>query len=58
MDHTAQQETWECLTADEMSGLRPVLNIFGDFLEILSKWYAATVPIAAGYLTRRRSAQL
>jgi len=37
------------LTADEMSGLKPVLNVFGDFLEIFSKWYSATVPIAAGF---------
>jgi hypothetical protein len=52
------RRTRECLTADEMSGLKPVLNVFGDFLEIFSKRYGATVPIAAGYLTRRRLAQL
>src|SRR5262249_32157821 len=38
--------------------LQPVLNIFGDFLEIFSKWYVATVPITAGYLKRGRLAQL
>jgi hypothetical protein len=31
-----------------MAGLKPhlqhVLNVFGDFLEIFSKWYGATVP--------------
>src|SRR5258708_2852635 len=36
--------------------LQPVLNVFGDFLEIFPKWYGATVPIAADYLTRRRTA--
>src|SRR5262249_13933728 len=36
------------LTADEMSGLKPVLKVFGDFLEVFSKRYGATVPIAAG----------
>src|SRR5262249_33253271 len=40
--------------------LQPVLNIFEDFLEISSKWYVATVPIVAGYLTilARRSFEL
>jgi hypothetical protein len=45
VDHTPRQHvTRECLTADEMSGLKPVLNVFGDFLEIFSKRYGATVP--------------
>src|SRR5262249_611804 len=40
--------------------LQPVLNISGDFLEIFSEWYIATVPIVAGYLTKlpRRSFEL
>ena len=49
--HTAAAVTRESLTADEMSGLKPTCSVFGDFLEIFSKWYAATVPIAVGYLT-------
>jgi hypothetical protein len=55
--HTAAVVTRESLTADEMAGLKPTCSVFGDFLEIFSKWYAATVPIAVGYLTRRYSAQ-
>jgi len=39
------------LTADEMSGLKPVLKVFGDFLEVFSKRYAgpraADAPVAA-----------
>jgi hypothetical protein len=37
--------------------LQPVLNILGDFLEIFSKWYGATVPIAADYPGRARFAR-
>src|SRR6476660_9248692 len=55
--HTAAVVTRESLTADEMSGLKPTCSVSGDFLEIYSKGYAATVPIAVGYLTRRDSAQ-
>jgi hypothetical protein len=33
--------------------LQPVLNFFGNPVEILSKWYRATVPIAADYPTSR-----
>jgi hypothetical protein len=55
--HTAAVVTRESLTADEMAGLKPTCSVFGDFLEIFSKWYAATVPIAVGYLTRRHSTQ-
>src|SRR6476660_3731230 len=55
--HTAAVVARESLTADEMSGLKPTCSVFGDFLEIYSKGYAATVPIAVGYLTRRDSAQ-
>src|SRR5262249_46550386 len=51
--HTAAAVTRECLTADEMSGLKPTCSVFEDFLEIFSKWYAATFPRAVGYLTRR-----
>src|SRR5262249_10992641 len=41
--HTPRQHvTREFLTADEMSGLQPVLNVFEDFLEIFSKWYSTT----------------
>jgi hypothetical protein len=46
------------LTADEMSALKPGLNVFGDFLETFSKRYGATVPIAAGYLRSGRLVQL
>src|SRR6476469_7626780 len=55
--HTAAVVARESLTADEMSGLKPTCSVFGDFLEIYSKGYAATVPIAVGYLTRRQSGQ-
>jgi hypothetical protein len=35
VDHTPRQHvSRECLTADEMTGLKPVLNLFGIFLEI------------------------
>jgi hypothetical protein len=37
--------------------LQPVLNILGDFLEIFSKWYGVTVPIAADYPGRARFAR-
>src|SRR5258706_12730666 len=55
--HTAAVVTRESLTADEMSGLKPTCSVFGDFLEIYSKGYAATVSVAVGYLTRRQSGQ-
>ena len=31
------------------AGLQPVLNFFGNPVEILSRWYRATSPIAADY---------
>ena len=36
--------------------LNSLWNLVGDFLKIFSKCYSATVPIAADYLTSRRSA--
>jgi hypothetical protein len=49
------------ITADEMQGLKPILqpilNVFGDFLEIFSKRYGATVPIAAAYLKSHERAE-
>jgi hypothetical protein len=31
------------------AGLQPVLNFFGNPVEILSRWYRATIAIAADY---------
>jgi hypothetical protein len=39
--------------AKPVARLQPVLNFFGNPMEILSKWYRATVPIAADYPTSR-----